>query len=80
MATEREAGRARAKHAEHLRSLGAHSVSVDQVRRAGKTTFAVVAMFSAKPRGLPKTLDVTVGRKVVTVPLVAAKAQRFRLE
>jgi hypothetical protein len=80
VATEKEANLARERHAEKLRSLGAHAITVEEFPRGEKRTFGVVAMFEEKPRGVPKTLDVEVGKKTVAVPLRVAKAERFRPE
>ena len=80
MATEKEADLARAQHSARLRALGAHAIAVDQVRRAGRGTFAVVAMFEEKPRDLPKTLDAKVGDRIVAVPLIAKKTEQFKPE
>ena len=80
MATEKEANLARERHAERLRALGAHAIAVDEMTRRGERTFGLVAMFEDKPRGVPKTVEVEVGKKVVAVPVRAVKAERFRAE
>jgi hypothetical protein len=80
MASEKEAHLARQKHSEYLRSLGAHAIAVDQVAKKGDKGYAVIAMFDQKPSDVPKSLDVTVGKKTVSVPLKVQKAERFRLE
>ena len=69
MANEREANLARAQHSDFLRSLGAHSIAVDEVEGKG---LGVVAFFDKKPpKEIPKTLEVKSGNRTVAVPLVA---------
>ncbi|MFL5614822.1 MAG: hypothetical protein ACJ796_14260 [Gemmatimonadaceae bacterium] len=80
MASEKEAHLAREEHSEYLRSLGAHAIAVDQVDDKGRDGFGVIAMFEKKPSAVPKSLDVTVGKKRVSVPLKIQKAERFRAE
>ena len=80
MASEREAQLAREKHADFLRDLGAHAISVDEVRRKGEKTFAVVAFFEARPKGLPSELELERGGRTVRVPLAARVLERFKPE
>jgi hypothetical protein len=80
MATERHAQLARERHSVYLRALGAHAIAVDQVRQKGRRTYGVVALFDKPPRAMPTTLRIKTGRKTVVVPLIARKAQRFKLE
>ena len=80
MATERDANQAREKHSDYLRKLGAHAISVDEVRRKGEATFAVIAWFEKKPAEVPKTLQVRRGKVKSEVPLVVKVAGKFQLE
>jgi hypothetical protein len=80
MASEKAANLARARHAEALRLLGAHAIAVDTVRWQGKKTFGVVAYFEHKPPRVPRTLEVTSGRKRLTVPVSARLMERFKPE
>lgn len=80
MATERHANLARQRHSAYLRSLGAHAIAVDEVRRKGRRTYGVIALFDKPPRAVPRTLAIKNARRTVTVPLVARKAQRFKLD
>jgi len=70
MANEKEANQARAQHSDLLRDLGAHGITIDEVNRKGEKTFAVIAFFEQKPDKLPGELEVKIGKKTVTVPLV----------
>ncbi len=80
MASEREANLAREQNSEFLRGLGAHAITVDQVKGKRDKTFAVVAYFQKKPDGVPTTLEVKSGKRIVQVPLVARVAPKFKLE
>lgn len=80
MATETEANRAREQYADLLRSLGAHSIAVDEMSRRGKKAFAVIALFEEKPPGVDRDLEVKVGKRTVKVPLIARQIERFRPE
>ena len=72
MASEKEANRARAQHSDYLRRLGAHSIAVYEIKSRGEKCFAVIAYFAQKPAGpIPETLEVTSGKRKLTVPLVA---------
>lgn len=81
MASEKDANEARTEHSEFLRQLGAHAIAVDEVKRGGEKTFAVVAYLEEKPTSpVPKRLEVRRGKKKVEVPLAIKKVERFRPE
>lgn len=81
MTSEREANLARERYSEFLRGLGAHAIGVDEVRRGGEKTFAVIAYFEEKPaEPPPKTLEIKSGRSTVEVPLVLKVEEKFRPE
>ena len=81
MANEKEANLAREQQSDFLRELGAHAISVDEVKRMGEKTFAVIAFFEeTPPEPVPKTLEVKVGKKTLEVPLVARIMERFKPE
>lgn len=80
MADEKEANLARDQHADFLRDLGAHGITVDEIKRKGEKSFAVVAFFEEKPDDVPNMLKVQSGKKTLEVPLVARVAERFRPE
>lgn len=80
MASEKAANLAREKHSGLLRDLGAHAITVDEVRRKGEKTYAVVAFFEQKPEGIPGTLEIKSGKKTLQVPLVAQVVEKFRPE
>lgn len=81
MASEREANAAREQHSDFLRRLGAHAIAVDEVRRGGEKTFAVVAFVEGEPAGpVPRQLEVKVGSRTVQVPLAVKRAERFKPE
>lgn len=81
MSSEREANLARERYSEFLRELGAHAIGVDEVRRGGEKTFAVVAYFEEKPaEPLPKTLEVKSGKRTFEVPLALKVEEKFRPE
>lgn len=72
MASEKEAHRARERHSDFLRRLGAHSIAVDEIKARGAKGFAVVAYFSRNPAGpIPESLEVESGGRKLAVPLVA---------
>ena len=74
MASEREALCALEAHSEHLRALGARTMTVGKIGRESRKTYGIVALFDDVPRAVPKTLDVKVSKKVVAVPIVATSA------
>lgn len=80
MADEEEANLAREQHADFLRDLGAHGITVDEIKRKGKKSFAVVAFFKEKPDDVPDMLKVQSGKKTLEVPMVARVAEKFRPE
>lgn len=81
MSSEREANIAREKHSDFLRELGAHAIAVDEVKRGGEKTFAVIAYFEQKPSGqVPKSLEVKAGGKTFEVPLAVKVEERFKPE
>lgn len=80
MATEREANLAREQHSDSLRDMGAHAMIVDEVKRGGESTYAVVALFEKKPANAPKVLEVVKGNSKVKVPLVVRAAKKFELD
>ena len=77
MATEAEVNLAREQNADSLRTMGAHAITIDEIKRKGEKTFAVVALFEQKPDKVPTTLTAKNGDKTVTVPLVARVAEKF---
>ncbi len=80
MASEKAANLAREKHSDLLRDLGAHGITVDEVGGKGEKSYAVVAFFEKKPKGIPDTLEVRSGKKTLQVPLVAQVVEKFRPE
>ena len=80
MASEKEADLAREQHSDFLLRLGAHGITIDEVKRKGEKSFAVVALFEKKPEEVPDTLTVHKGRRTLEVPLVARVTEKFRPE
>ena len=80
MASEKTANLARDKHSDFLAGLGAHAISVDEIRGQGKKTFAVTAFVKKKTKKLPAKLEVKSGKKTLKVPLIIKIAQKFKLE
>jgi hypothetical protein len=80
MASEKEANLAREQHSDYLRELGAHGIAVDQVKRKGEKSFAVIAFFEQPPQDLPEKLEVKKGKRTLKVPLVARVMERFKAE
>lgn len=80
MATEKQADLARDQHSSMLRELGAHAIAVDKVKSKKEADFAVIAFFEKKPKDIPATLPVKMGKKVIDVPLIAQIAEKFRPE
>jgi hypothetical protein len=78
MASEKEADLAREQHSDYLRDLGAHGITIDEVKHAGEKSFAVVALFESKPDNIPGTLKVQSGKKTLEIPLVARVTEKFR--
>lgn len=72
---------AQKKYAEHLRRMGSHGVSVQEVTMAGRKTYALIAMFERKPdTAVPKVLEVHSRGKVHKVPLKVQIVERFKPE
>ena len=80
MASEKEADLAREQHSDFLHDLGAHGIAVNEIKRQGEKSFAVIAFFEEKPDDVPDTLKVQSGKKTLEVPLVARVAEKFRPE
>jgi len=81
MANLEEANQARNQHSDLLRKLGAHAIAVDEIKRSGRSTFAVIAFFEKEPtKDLPQSLEVKSGKQTVQVPLVARVVEKFRPE
>ena len=80
MASEKEADLAREQHSDFLVGLGAHSITIDEVKRKGEKSFAVVAFFDQEPDEVPDTLTVQSGKKTLEVPLVARVTEKFKAE
>ncbi|HVQ36303.1 MAG TPA: hypothetical protein VMS31_02140 [Pyrinomonadaceae bacterium] len=80
MASEKEADLAREEHADFLHDLGAHGITIDEIKREGAKSFAVVALFEDQPKQMPDTLEIKRGKKTLTVPLVARVTEKFRPE
>ena len=78
MASEKEADLAREQHSDYLSNLGAHGITIDEVNRKGRKSFAVVALFEEKPDDFPDTLEVRSGKKTLEVPLVARVTEKYR--
>jgi hypothetical protein len=76
------AERARKRHAERLRGLGAHAVGVEPREGDPDRGFQVVAYFDHSPRGrLPKNIEVARGAgEHAKVPLVVRQQARFQLD
>jgi hypothetical protein len=80
MANEKEANLAREQFSDYLRQLGAHGLTVDQIKRKGETSFALIAYFDEPPETLPKQLEIKRGKETLEVPLIARVMERFRPE
>ena len=80
MADEKEANLARDQHADFLRDLGAHGITVDEIKRKGEKSYAVVAFFEEKAADVPATLKVQSGKKTLEVPLIARVMEKFQPE
>ena len=78
MASEKEADLAREQHSDFLFNLGAHGITIDEVKRKGEKSFAVVALFEEKPDEFPDTLKVQHGKKTLEVPVVARVTEKFK--
>ena len=78
MASEKEADLAREQHSDFLFNLGAHGITIDEVKSKGEKSFAVVALFEEKPDEFPDTLKVQHGKKTLEVPVVARVTEKFK--
>ncbi|HEX8351769.1 MAG TPA: hypothetical protein VF611_02515 [Pyrinomonadaceae bacterium] len=81
MATEKEANKAREKHSDFLRKLGAHSILVDKVGRGKKSTFGVIAFCEEEPSGsVPDELEIETGGEKKKVPFAVRVTPTATLE
>ena len=80
MASEKEANLAREQFSDYLRAMGAHGLTVDEVKRKGQKSFALIAYFEEPPETLPKQLEVKKGKTTLEVPLVARVMEKFKPE
>ena len=80
MASEKEADLAREQHSNFLEELGAHGITIDEVKQKGGKSFAVIALFEEKPEEFPETLTVQSGKKTLEVPVVARVQEKFKAE
>jgi hypothetical protein len=80
MASEKEADMAREQHSDFLLDLGAHGITVDEVKRKGENSFAVIAFFEKQPAEVPETLTVRSGKRSLEVPLIARVTEKFKPE
>lgn len=80
MVNEKEADLAREQHSDFLSELGAHGITIDEVKRKGEKSFAVVALFEEKPENFPETLTVQSGKKTLEVPVIARVIEKFKAE
>ena len=81
MATEKEANKARDKHSDYLRELGAHAILVDKIKRGKQDTFGVIAFCEAQPSGdVPKELEIESGGEKKKVPFAVRITPMATLE
>jgi hypothetical protein len=81
MTSEEEANLAREQYSDFLRELGAHAITVDEIKRKGEKTFGVIAMVEDKPdKPVPDVLEVTKGKKTLRVPLAIRIREKFKPE
>lgn len=81
MATEKEAHKAREKYSDFLRSLGAHAILVDKIKRGKEETFGVIVFCEEKPsKPLPKELEIESGGAKKKIPLAVRVAPMATLE
>jgi len=78
MANEEQANRAREEHGDFLREMGAHGITIDEIKRKGEKSFAVVALFQSEPAEVPDQLEIKRGKVTISVPLVARVVEKFR--
>lgn len=81
MATQAQADKARAEHANRLAQQGAHSVGVEEGGGYGHAGY-VVSAYVAPDRAvdLPASLALQENGRKVEVPLVVKRAEMFRPE
>jgi hypothetical protein len=80
MASEEQANLAREQHGDSLREMGAHGITIDEIKRKGEKSFAVVALFENQPKDVPDALEIKHGKATISVPLVARVTEKFRPE
>ena len=80
MATEKQANKARDEHAQMLKDMGAHAITIGEIDSDGKNSFAVIAMLDKEVAELPKSLEIKVGKKAYSVPLVGKVTSKFKLD
>jgi hypothetical protein len=81
MASQHEANRARDEFSQFLMGLGAHAIAVDEIKRGGAKTFAVIAYFERKPsKPIPDSLEVKSGSRTTKVPLSVRVMEAFKPE
>lgn len=81
MATEKDANKAREKHSDFLRSLGAHAILVDEIKRGGEKTFGVIAFVEEKPSEPPPSeLEIESGGAKKKIPLAVRVTPMATLE
>jgi hypothetical protein len=81
MASEKTANKARELFSDQLFGSGAHAVAVDKVSIEGEETFALIAMVPpSHKQKLPASVAVTVGDKLLSVPVVVRKTAPYEPE
>lgn len=80
MASEEEANLAREQHGDYLSDLGAHGITIDEIKQKGEQSFAVVALFEHQPKDVPETLKVKRGKQTLEVPLITRVTEKFKAE
>ena len=81
MATEKEANKAREKHSDYLRKLGAHAILVDKVKRGKKDSFGVIAFCEEKPSGpVPDELEIESDGEKKKIPFAVRVTPMATLE
>ena len=81
MATEKEANKAREKHSDYLRKIGAHSILVDKIKRGKENTFGVIAFVEAEPsEPLPDELEIESGGEKKKIPFAIRVTPMATLE
>ena len=80
MATLSQANKAREEHSDFLKSLGAHSIGVDQIGEGGEKSFAVIAYLEKEVADVPASLEIEWKHAKHQVPLVTRISKRFQPE